>query len=184
VGLGEERGKDFFRSLRHLIAYDPDQVQLMYATPHKWTPYFDQVRNRNIVQPDQRKWDYKHQVMDMAHLKPWRVIFYVKLIELIMQARPKAIWRWLAHRDKRLRKAMFWYNNIGKRVWFYEWFQFLFRDKIARVPIPLSGFWRRTPGEPVPEPGAQRSKGRAERLQSVRPTKSLRPGRSQDRVAQ
>jgi anaerobic magnesium-protoporphyrin IX monomethyl ester cyclase len=142
VGFGEETSKDFYRSLRQLIAYDPDQVQLMYVTPHKWTPYFDQIKGRNIIQPDQRKWDYKHQVMEMANLRPWRVILYVKLIELILQARPRALRRWLFHRDKRIRKAMFWYNNIGRRVWLYEWLQFLFRDHRARQPIPISSFWK------------------------------------------
>ena len=142
VGFGEETTKTFFQSFRHLIEYDPDQIQLVYVTPHKWTPYFEEIRNKNIIQTDQTKWDYKHQVMEMINLRPWRVILYVKLIELILQIRPKAIGRWLFHKDRRLRKAMFWYNNIGKRVWLYEWFQFFFRDKIIHKPIPINEFWK------------------------------------------
>jgi len=142
VGFGEETTKTFYHSLKHLIEYDPDQIQLLYATPHKWTPYFDEIRVKNIIQLDQTKWDYKHQVMEMINLRPWKVMLYVKLIELILQTRPKSILRWLFHKDKRLRKAMSWYNNIGKRVWFYEWFQFFFRDNIIHKPIPINEFWK------------------------------------------
>jgi len=142
VGFGEERTKDFYHSLRHLIEYDPDQIQLVYVTPHKWTPFYEQIKDKNIIQLDQTKWDYKHQIMEMANLRPWKVMLIVKLIELILQTRPKAILRWLFHKDKRLRKAMSWYNNIGRRVWFYELFQFFFRDNINRKPIPINVFWK------------------------------------------
>lgn len=142
VGFGEETTKDFFNSLKQLLTYDPDQVQLLYVTPHKWTPYFEEIKGKNIIQLDQTKWDYKHQILEANHLKSWQVILYVKLIELMMQARPKAIVRWLFHKDKRLRKAMSWYNNIGRRVWFYELFQFLFFKKTTSQPIKISEFWK------------------------------------------
>ncbi|MBI3133388.1 MAG: magnesium-protoporphyrin IX monomethyl ester anaerobic oxidative cyclase [Bacteroidetes bacterium] len=142
VGFGEESTKDFYRSLRQLLAYDPDQVQLLYVTPHKWTPYFDEIKNKNIIEPDQTKWDYKHQIMETSKLKPWKVIFYVKLIEVILQVRPKAIGRWLFHRDKKLRKAMFWYNNIGRRVWIHETTQFIFKSRLLKKPVPLNNMWR------------------------------------------
>lgn len=142
VGFGEETTRDFFNSLRQLLAYDPDQIQLLYVTPHKWTPYFEEIKDKNIIQLDQTRWDYKHQIMEAEKLRPWQIILYVKLIELIMQARPKAIMRWLFHKDKRLRKAMSWYNNIGRRVWFYEWFQFLFYKKMATQSIKINEFWK------------------------------------------
>lgn len=141
VGFGEETTKDFFNSLKQLLAYDPDQVQLLYVTPHKWTPYFKEIEDKNIIQLDQKYWDYKHQILETANLKPWKVILLVKLIEVVMQARPKAIKRWLFHKDKRLRKAMFWYNNIGKRVWFFELFQFFFVNQRSKKPIPIRDFW-------------------------------------------
>ncbi len=142
VGFGDETVTDFFRALKHLLRYDPDQIQLMYVTPHKWTPYFDEIADRNIIQTDQRKWDYKHQVLESTNLKPWQVLACVKAVELLMQTRPKAIIRWLFHRDRGLRKAMFWYNNIGKRVWFYELYQFFFDDKVLKKPVKFSEFWR------------------------------------------
>lgn len=142
VGFGEETLKDFYNSLKQLLAYDPDQVQLLYVTPHKWTPYFKEIENKRIIQTDQRYWDYKHQILEISKLKPWVVILLVKLIEVIMQARLKAIKRWLFHQDKRLRKAMFWYNNIGKRVWFFELFQFFIVNKRANKPILIKSFWK------------------------------------------
>jgi hypothetical protein len=36
---------------------------------------------------------------------------------------------------------MFWYNNIGKRVWFYELYQFFFYDKVLKKPVKFSEFW-------------------------------------------
>jgi radical SAM superfamily enzyme YgiQ (UPF0313 family) len=146
VGFEEETTKDFYQSVHYLLAYDPDQVQLLYVTPHKWTPYFEEMRDRPLIQLDQTKWDYKHQVFEIAHLRPWQVMLYVKLIELILQTRPKALFRWLFHKEQRLRKAMGWYNTIGKSVWFYEWFQFFFDDHRTHHPIPLHEFWKYSSG--------------------------------------
>lgn len=141
VGFGEETTRDFYNSLKQLLSYDPDQVQLLYVTPHKWTPYFEEVKNKEIILTDQRKWDYKHQVMATQYLKPAIVILYVKLIEIIMQARPRAVKRLLFHKEARLRSAMRWYTNIGRRVWFYELYQFFFVTKLAKTKIKMNDFW-------------------------------------------
>lgn len=142
IGFGEEKISDFYNSLRQLLSYDPDQVQLVYATPHKWTPYFKEIEDKNIIQLDQSLWDYKHQVIETSNIKPWLVIILVKLIEVIMQTRPKAIKRWLFHKDKRLRKAMYWYNNIGKRVFVFELFHFFFKDTRTNQQIKLKEYWK------------------------------------------
>lgn len=141
VGFGEETTKDFINSLKQLLNYDPDQIQLLYVTPHKWTPYFEEVKDKTIIQLDQRKWDYKHQIL-ATKLKPWQIILYVKLIEVIMQTRPTAVKRLFFYRDKKIRKAMSWYTRIGKRVWIYEWIQFFFSDKHTKKSVKLSDFWR------------------------------------------
>jgi anaerobic magnesium-protoporphyrin IX monomethyl ester cyclase len=141
VGFGEETTRDFYNSLKQLLAYDPDQVQLLYVTPHKWTPYFEDVKDKEIILTDQRKWDYKHQVISTKYLKPSTVILYVKLIEIIMQTRPSAVKRLLFHKEARLRSAMRWYTRIGRRVWFYELFQFFFVTKLAKNKIKMNDFW-------------------------------------------
>ena len=141
VGFGEEKTRDFFRSLKQLLFYDPDQIQLLYATPHQWTPYFKEIKHKEIILTDQRMWDYKHQVISIQNLKPWMVILYVKLIEVIMQTRPRALKRLLFHKEARLRNAMRWYTGIGRRVWFYELFQFFFITKLAKKKIKMVDFW-------------------------------------------
>lgn len=141
VGFGEEKTRDFYNSLKQLLSYDPDQVQLLYATPHQWTPYFDEVKDKEIIITDQRRWDYKHQVMATKYLSPAVVILYVKLIELIMQTRPSAVMRLLFHKEARLRSAMRWYTNIGRRVWLYELLQFFFVTKRSKEKMLLKDFW-------------------------------------------
>lgn len=141
-GFGEETFRDLYNSLRQLLSYDPDQVQLLYATPHKWTPYFEEVRDKEIILTDQRKWDYKHQVLRTVNLEPWMVILCVKAIELIMQTRPKALLRLFFHREARLRSAMWWYTRIGRRVWLHELHQFFFVTKLSRERIRMAEFWK------------------------------------------
>jgi len=141
VGFGEEHIMDFWRSLKQLVSYDPDQIQLLYVTPHRWTPYFEEIKDKEIILTDQRKWDYKHQVIAMKYMNPSFIILCVKLIELLMQSRPKAVKRLLFHRDKRLRSAMRWYTNIGRRVWFWELYQFFFVTKLTKEKITLEKFW-------------------------------------------
>jgi anaerobic magnesium-protoporphyrin IX monomethyl ester cyclase len=141
VGFGEEKTKDFYNTLKQLLSYDPDQVQLLYVTPHQWTPYFNEVIDNEIILTDQRKWDYKHQVMATKYLKPWLVILYVKLIELIMQTRPIALKRLFFHKEARLRSAMRWYTRIGRRVWLYELYQFFFVTRLSKNKTQLKDFW-------------------------------------------
>ncbi|MGB0849684.1 MAG: magnesium-protoporphyrin IX monomethyl ester anaerobic oxidative cyclase [Bacteroidia bacterium] len=141
VGFGEEKTRDFYNSLRQLLAYDPDQVQMLYVTPHKWTPYYEEVKDAEIILTDQRKWDYKHQVLKTKYLKPWVVILYVKLMEVLMQTRPKALKRLLFHKESRIRSAMRWYTIIGRRVWLWELYQFFFVTKLTTRKIKMSSFW-------------------------------------------
>lgn len=132
VGFSEQRDSDYWKSYRHLLRYDPDQVQLLYATPHRWTPFYQTVTDRRVIQPDARRWDYKHQVLSAHGVPPWRVFLWFKSIEVLMQARPKVIARTLFHRDADYRHAMRWYTRIGRRVWFHEVFEFLFRTRLLK----------------------------------------------------
>jgi anaerobic magnesium-protoporphyrin IX monomethyl ester cyclase len=130
--------RDYWRALRQILAYDPDQIQLMYATPHRWTTYYRELQHRRVIQTDLSRWDYKHQVMESTQLSPWQTIFWMKLIEFAAQIRPRSIRRLLAHPDQGLRAAMRWYYRIGRKVWLYEWRQFLFSDRrTARGPTLL-----------------------------------------------
>ena len=141
VGFAEETHKDYLRGLKQFLAYDPDQIQMLYVTPHRWTPFYNMVKEKNIIQPDLRKWDYKHQVLASQNLKPWMVLAWVKLIEVIAQMRPKSVMRVLFHRDKSIRAAMRWYYNIGRKVWFYEIWCYFFRDVHLAAGPKLKEFW-------------------------------------------
>jgi len=141
VGFSEERVSDFFYSLRRLLSYDPDQIQIVYVTPHQWTPYYDEVRQTELVLTNRSYWDFKHQILVMRNMKPWMVTLCVKFIEVVMQARPKALFRTFFHKDARLRDAMRWYARIGRRVWFWELYQFFFVTKRIKTKITLEESW-------------------------------------------
>lgn len=133
--------RDFFRSLRQLLSYDPDQITALYVTPHRWTGYYRLAGKRRVLQLDQRRWDYKHQVLATRHMPPWRVILWVKFIEVMMQARPRAVWRTFFHPDGAVRHGMRWYTRMGRRVWFHEWRNFFFRDRRVEDGPTLNDFW-------------------------------------------
>lgn len=140
VGFMEESDADYWKSYRHLLRYDPDQVQLLHATPHRWTPFYATVENRRVIQADTRRWDYKHQVLEAPGVPPWRVFAWFKTLEVLMQLRPKVLWRHLFHRDADYRHAMRWYTRIGRRVWFHEVAEFLFDTRLLRDGPLLKDF--------------------------------------------
>jgi len=144
VGFEEETDRDYLRGLRQLLAYDPDQIQLMYVTPHRWTPFYRLAAKRQVIQLDQKKWDYKHQVLATRHVPPWRVLAWVKGIEIAMQLRPRSLRRLFAHPDRPIRDCIKWYYRVGRRVWFHEIRGFLARDRRVRNGPTLQEFW----GEP------------------------------------
>lgn len=144
VGFEEETDRDYRRGLRQLLSYDPDQIQLMYVTPHRWTPYFRLAADRQVIQLDQKKWDYKHQVLSTRYMAPWRVFLWVKTIECIMQLRPKSLRRVLFHPDRPIRDCIRWYYRVAKGVLRFETANFLWRDKHVKQGPTLAEFW----GEP------------------------------------
>ena len=145
--------------LRQIVAYDPDQIQALYATPHRWTPFARQEANRRVIQTDLGRWDYKHQVLRSTHVPNWRVLLWVKLIEAVSQLRPKSLFRLLAHPDRGFRAAMRWYYSIGRRVWPYELWHWLFCDhRTAHGPALadfLNGGWKTRP-QKAPAPSSRR----------------------------
>jgi len=145
AGFAQEKDADYWRTLRQLLNYDPDQIQALYATPHSWTPFALQQAKHRVVQTDLSRWDYKHQVLESTHVPNWRVLVWVKLIETVCQLRPKSLLRLLAHPDPLFRAGMRWYSNIGRRVWCHEIWQWLFFDRRVRhgptVGEFLKGGW-------------------------------------------
>ncbi len=161
IGFAEETDRDYWRLLKHLLRYDPDQVMSIFATPHRWTPFFDVVKETPVITTDLRDWDYKHQVMQVKAVPSWRVFVWVKLIELVLQGRPKAVWRTFFHPDPDIRHAMQWYGRMGKRVVLREVWEFLTH-------------WRR-PGQTV---GAFLGQSRLKETAMRLPERSVRPKRT------
>jgi anaerobic magnesium-protoporphyrin IX monomethyl ester cyclase len=140
VGFEEETDRDYWRGLRQLLSYDPDQIQMLYVTPHRWTPYYRLAASRTVIQTDRRRWDYKHQVLATRHMRPWRVLLWFKFIEMAVQTRPRALYRVFLHPDRGLRRAMRWYTQMGRRVWPYEIWNFL-RDPLQKDGPSVAEFW-------------------------------------------
>jgi anaerobic magnesium-protoporphyrin IX monomethyl ester cyclase len=145
AGFSDQTDRDLWQGLKQLIAYDPDQIQALYVTPHRWTPFFRLAQDRLVVQRDKTKWDYKHQVLAMDKLPAWRLFLWVKFIEMIVQTRPKALLRLLWNPEPKIRHAIRWYYRMGRRVWFHEMQHFFFRDRIEKEPESLLEFW----GDPL-----------------------------------
>ena len=141
VGFEEETDRNYWRGLRQLIAYDPDQIQMLYVTPHRWTPFFRLAAGRRVIQTDRRRWDYKHQVLATRHMAPWRVLLWVKFMEAALQCRPKALYRTFLQPDRRLRYAMRWYSEMGRRVWPFELRNFFLRDRRKKNGPTVAEFW-------------------------------------------
>ena len=132
---------DFVRSLKQLLLYDPDQIMTLYVTPHRWTSYYRIAKDRQIIQLDQRLWDYKHQVLKTVNMPPWRIFLWVKFIELVLQARPKALWRSYLQPNRASRHGMNWFTRMGKRVLLHEWWHFWFKDRRISNGPTLQEFW-------------------------------------------
>jgi anaerobic magnesium-protoporphyrin IX monomethyl ester cyclase len=143
AGFAQERDRDYWRGLRQILSYDPDQLQALYATPHRWTPFAGQAAGRRVIQTDLSRWDYKHQVLESTHVPNWRVLLWMKLIEAVVQLRPRSLFRLLAHPDRGFRAAMRWYYSIGRRVWPYELWHWCFHDRRTRRGPTLAEFWNR-----------------------------------------
>ena len=141
VGFEEDTPADHVRGIKQLLSYDPDQVQLLYVTPHRWTPFFGLAKHRTVIQEDRRLWDYKHQVLATRHMRPWQVLAWVKLTEVILQARPRALYRTWLNPDPKLRHAMRWYTQMGRRVWPHELYSFFFRERHVDDGPTVEAMW-------------------------------------------
>jgi anaerobic magnesium-protoporphyrin IX monomethyl ester cyclase len=127
VGFEEERFRDYWNAVRQLLYYDPDLLNAMYVTPHRWTPFYGENQSRAVIEGDQAKWDYRHQVLGTRHLRPWQIFAMVKATELTVHFRPRALWRLLFYKDRAQRRAYRWCFRNASVVWLAEIFEFFFR---------------------------------------------------------
>jgi anaerobic magnesium-protoporphyrin IX monomethyl ester cyclase len=71
----------------------------------------------------------------------WRIFLWVKLVEAVLQLRPKALWRSWLQPDSVARAGMRWYTRMGRRVWPHEWIQFFLRERRTDRGPTLEQYW-------------------------------------------
>lgn len=145
VGLGDETWASFRTARRQLALYDGDYLNAMYVTPHAWTAFGEDVRERRVVQPDQEKWDYRHQVLAQETMSPWQLFFAVKWLELAFHLRPGKLWAILRRGDRFQRLQWLWVSWNITLVWLAEILEFVTKTPFARTPITVADFLDRNP---------------------------------------
>lgn len=140
VGFEEERFRDYRHAIRQVAAYDPDLLNAMYVTPHRWSDWAAENGERRVIQEDGSRWDYRHQLLSTRHLAPWQVFGLVKLMEVVIHLRPRALLRVLAHPDRALRAHLRWCFRHSLRVWVAEVAEFLWRTPRPKQPVTLREF--------------------------------------------
>lgn len=139
VGLQEESWKTFRTTIRQLAYYNGDFVNVTHVTPHSWTEYGRQAKDRGIIQPDVGKWDYRHQILGQPRLSPWKVFLGAKMIEVFVHARPVKLWEILRNKDRFLRKQLIWCFFHTTAVYWAEillWKATSSPKNYALIPIP------------------------------------------------
>jgi anaerobic magnesium-protoporphyrin IX monomethyl ester cyclase len=137
VGFEDETWLTFRTALRQLRLYGGDYLNAMYVTPHAWTPFAAESRGRGIVQLDQAKWDYRHQVLAQKHLRPWQLFLAVKWLELRFHLTPRRLWSLVRGRDRLRRRQRLWvFRQIGS-VWLAEVVEFWRGTTFSRAPVTL-----------------------------------------------
>jgi anaerobic magnesium-protoporphyrin IX monomethyl ester cyclase len=137
VGFGDETWADLRKAGRALAMYDGDYLNAMYATPHSWTPFATESAARGVVQPDQRRWDYRNQVLEQRSLRPWQLFLAVKWLELRFHLRPRRLRRLLLDADPARRREAWWTTWHTGMVWLMEIVDFVLRTRFAGRPQPL-----------------------------------------------
>jgi anaerobic magnesium-protoporphyrin IX monomethyl ester cyclase len=143
-GLEDENFSTVSRTFQRLFQLDADIINAVYITPHFWTPAGRNVTPEQIIQPDQRRWTYRNQIINTPHLAPWRLFLGVKLTEALFHLRPKSLWRMLAGPDRRCRHQLRGYMAAGMPVVAAEGVEFLFQTRF--VPV---GALQQIPGFPL-----------------------------------
>ena len=120
VGFGDDNWGDFRRALRRVVEYDPDWLNVMHVTPHAWTEFTEAETGRRVIETDQSRWDYRHQILEERRLKPWQVLLATKWLEARFHMRPSRLWRIITTQDRFLRRQLWWSLRHTSPVWAVE----------------------------------------------------------------
>lgn len=147
VGFEEERLSDYIRAVRQILLYDPDLLNAMYVTPHRWSDWTAENAGRTVIQTDRAKWDYRNQLLSSRHLSARMIFWMVKLMEVAVHTRPKSLLRMLLHPDRELRAHLRWCFRYSFRVWRAEVVEFIRRPPDDASMLTLSEWFVRQPDE-------------------------------------
>ncbi|WP_018989059.1 B12-binding domain-containing radical SAM protein [Aromatoleum toluclasticum] len=139
AGLGDEGWISRWRAFRGMVRYDPDLVNVMYATPHDWTRFGAETAHLDVVEPDMSRWDFRHQVLKTSRLKPWQLFLAVKLTELALHIRPRVLWRTAFHPDAEMRRQLRWCLWNAAKVWRAEIVDFKCFGRTAKSRFARTG---------------------------------------------
>jgi anaerobic magnesium-protoporphyrin IX monomethyl ester cyclase len=132
VGLADETPASLQATRRRLTRYDGDWLNAMYVTPHDWTPFGQESLRREVIERDQTRWDYRHQVLGQRHLRPGQLFLWVKWVELWFHLRPRRIWAIVRTWDRFRRRQLLWVLLHTGLVWIGELLEYFrsgfFRD--------------------------------------------------------
>jgi anaerobic magnesium-protoporphyrin IX monomethyl ester cyclase len=124
IGFEEETWATMRAARIRLARYEGDWLNAMYATPHTWTPFGTETLRR-AIEPDQRKWDYRHQVLGQKHLRPWQLFLCVKWTELWFHLRPRRLWAIVRNSSRFQRRQLLWVLLHIGLVWLAEIVEFV-----------------------------------------------------------
>ena len=132
-GLEDETPASLWQTFQRALELDADVLNAVYITPHHWTTAGQAVPTTQIIEPDQRQWTYRNQVVQTPHLRPWQLFCGVKVTEALFHLRPKALWRMIAAPDAHYRRLLRAYFATGVRVVGAEIAEFVIRSPIAQA---------------------------------------------------
>ena len=75
----------------------------------------------------------------------------VKLMEVVVHLRPRALWRVLAHPDLALRAHLRWCFRNSARVWLAEIVEFVLRSPRPAHPMSLDAWFASAPAQATAE---------------------------------
>ncbi len=125
VGLQDETPATLRAARQQLRAYDGDWLNAMYMTPHDWTPLGKQVVQGRAIEPDLRKWDYRHQVVEQRQMSRGQIFLHVKWMELVFHLRPRRLLAALFAPDRFRRRQSRWVMVHIGLVWLAEIVEFV-----------------------------------------------------------
>jgi anaerobic magnesium-protoporphyrin IX monomethyl ester cyclase len=124
VGLSDERWSSFWQAAKQVEHYDGDYLNIMYVTPHAWTEFAAESRERVVADENLAHWNYRRPVLGQRTMKPWQTFLAVKLLEFYFHNRPRRLWRLLTQSAFSRQQLLWCTQHIGA-VWVAEIFDFL-----------------------------------------------------------